>query len=313
MRSRTRTARLAVLAAIVGGACVLLSEVATPVNAQASASPALPSATVDTTYAQPSNVVNVASGSSLQTAINNATLGTTLVLQAGATYGAVNLPNKSGSGWIYIISNGTLPAQGNRVTPAQAAQLPKITVSASAAISTAAGAHHYRFVGIEISVTGTFQSAVVDLSNGGPSTQPHHIIIDRCYIHGTASGTHRRGVSLHGAHLAIIDSYVADFHEAGADSQAIVSWNGTGPLKIQNNYASAAGENILFGGADPEGSIGPSDIELRGNYLFKPLSWKGSAWTIKNLLEFKNARRVLAEGNVLENNWEAAQNGFSIL
>jgi hypothetical protein len=302
-----------VLAAVVGGACVLLSEVGTPVTAQASAMPALPADTVDTTYTQPSNVVNVPSGSNLQTAINNASLGTTLMLQAGATYGAVTLPNKSGSGWIYIVSNGTLPALGNRVTPAQASQLAKIQVSTQPGISTSSGAHHYRFVGIEVSLTGTLTMAVVDLSSGGPSTQPHHIILDRCYIHGTSSGTHRRGVQLHGAHLAIINSHVSDFHEAGADSQAIVSWSGTGPLKIQNNFASAAGENILFGGADPTGSVGPSDIELRGNYLFKPTSWKGSSWTVKNLLEFKNSRRVLAEGNVLENNWEAAQNGFSIL
>ena len=34
---------------------------------------------------------------------------------------------------------------------------------------------------------------------------------------------------------------------------------------------------------------------------------------IKNLLEFKNAQRVLVEGNVLENNWLQAQNGFGVL
>jgi hypothetical protein len=53
----------------------------------------------------------------------------------------------------------------------------------------------------------------------------------------------------------------------------------------------------------------PSDIEIRGNHLFKPVSWfpgnprfAGVQWTIKNLLEFKNAQRVLVEGNLLENN-----------
>jgi hypothetical protein len=34
---------------------------------------------------------------------------------------------------------------------------------------------------------------------------------------------------------------------------------------------------------------------------------------VKNLLELKNARRVLIEGNVLENNWVDAQDGFGIL
>ena len=29
----------------------------------------------------------------------------------------------------------------------------------------------------------------------------------------------------------------------------------------------------------------PTDITIRGNYLTKPLSWRGSPWTVKNLLE----------------------------
>src|SRR5689334_3872383 len=78
-----------------------------------SASPELPRAVVNTTYAPPGTTVNVPAGGNLQTAINNTTLGSTIVLQAGASYGAVTLPNKSGSGWIYIMSNGSLPAPGN--------------------------------------------------------------------------------------------------------------------------------------------------------------------------------------------------------
>ena len=37
-----------------------------------------------------------------------------------------------------------------------------------------------------------------------------------------------------------------------------------------------------------------------------------SYWTVKNLFELKNARRVLAEGNVLEQNWTDGQNGIAI-
>ena len=59
----------------------------------------------------------------------------------------------------------------------------------------------------------------------------------------------------------------------------------------------------------------PSDITIRGNYVSKSLQWreKGSRWTVKNLFELKNARRVLVERNIFEYNWEAAQNGFAIL
>jgi len=277
-----------------------------------STSAELPRVLVDTTYAPPGPIVNVASGGNLQTAINNASLGTTIMVQAGANYGAVNLPNKSGSGWIYIMSNGVLPAPGVRVTPTIASQLARIQVSSSSAVSTAGGAHHYRFVGIEFSVTGTLQSAVVDLDGG--SNQPHHIILDRCYVHGTTSGTHRRGVTMHGNHLAVIDSWVSDFHEGGADSQAIVAWSGTGPLKIVNNRLEGAGENVMIGGASPSvQSWVPSDIEIRSNYFFKPTSWRSSSWSIKNLLEFKQGRRVLVEGNVFENNWASGQSGFAFL
>ncbi|MGH9903592.1 MAG: hypothetical protein ACRD68_17435, partial [Pyrinomonadaceae bacterium] len=45
----------------------------------------------------------------------------------------------------------------------------------------------------------------------------------------------------------------------------------------------------------------------------KPLEWRGGRWAVKNLLELKNARRVRIEGNLLENNWAAAQSGTAIL
>jgi hypothetical protein len=56
----------------------------------------------------------------------------------------------------------------------------------------------------------------------------------------------------------------------------------------------------------------PSDITIVGNHLHKPPSWKG-IWTIKNIFELKSARRVLVEGNVLENNWIAAQMGMAVV
>jgi hypothetical protein len=96
---------------------------------------------------------------------------------------------------------------------------------------------------------------------------------------------------------------------------------GPGPYKIVNNYLEGAGENLMFGGADPQiQGVVPSDIEVRGNHFRKPLSWRmedpsyaGRAWTVKNLLELKNARRVLIEGNVLEYSWGMAQVGFAVV
>jgi hypothetical protein len=150
---------------------------------------------------------------------------------------------------------------------------------------------------------------------------PHHIVFDRCFIHGDSRTTLRRGIALNSASTSIVDSYISDCHEVGADSQAICGWNGPGPYKIVNNYLEASGENLMFGGADAKvPNLVPSDIEIRRNHFRKPLSWKegspdyaGIKWSVKNLFELKNAQRVLIEANVFENVWVEAQTGYAIL
>jgi cellulose synthase/poly-beta-1,6-N-acetylglucosamine synthase-like glycosyltransferase len=203
--------------------------------------------------------------------------------------------------------------------------MPKLTSSSNPVIETEPGAHHYRFVGIEITpARGTLLNTLVELGKGdetSPSALPHHIIFDRCYLHGDPARGTRRGVALNSSATAVVNSYVSDFKVVGADSQAIAGWNGTGPFTIANNYLEAAGENVMFGGADPSiRGLVPADIEVIGNHLSKPLRWKvgdpafeGQPWDVKNLFELKNARRVLVDRNVFEYNWPHAQNGFAIL
>jgi hypothetical protein len=289
---------------------------------------------LDTTYNAPTGrQISAPAGSNLQDALNGAQPGDVLILQAGATYtGNFTLPNKSGSGWIYIqgTSYSSLPAPGGRVGPAHAGLMPKIvTPNTMPAISTAAGAHHYRFVGVEITTTWATTSAtnygLVSLEAPGGNTSlgqvPTDLVFDRCYIHGTPTGNVRRGVLMNSARTAVVDSHLSDLHEVGADSQAIGGWNGPGPFKIVNNHLAGAGENIMFGGQDPRiANLVPSDIEIRRNHIFKPLSWRaghpsyaGIPWSVKNLFELKNAQRVLIDGNLLENNWADAQNGYGIL
>jgi hypothetical protein len=80
-----------------------------------------------------------------------------------------------------------------------------------------------------------------------------------------------------------------------------------------NNYLEGSAENIIFGGADPSvpGLI-PSDIEIRRNHVYTPLAWK-NVWLKKNLLELKNATRVLIEGNVFDGSWTHGQTGWAIV
>src|SRR5688572_2946426 len=289
--------------------------------------PELPRAKVDTSEAPTTGrTIHVAAGESLQSALDEAQPGDRITLEAGATYeGPFKLRRKDGDAWIVIASNRLreLPP-GKRVNPALARLMPKLISSSRSAIVTDAGAHHYRFAGIEVApAAGEFLHNLIEL--GGDDADltevPHHIVFDRAYIHGDPRKGGRRGVAFNGRELAVINSYLSDFKEVGADSQAISGWNGPGPFKIENNYLEGAGENVMFGGADPSiNGLVPSDIEILRNHFAKPLRWKidnpsyeGTPWAVKNLFELKNARRVLVEGNLLEHNWPHAQNGFAIL
>jgi hypothetical protein len=285
------------------------------------ASPEPPRVLLDTTEpVQAGRTLAVPAGADLQAAINTAQPGDTLVLQSGTTFvGNYTLPVKpANGGWIVVRTSGTVPTPGSRVSPMSASGMARIVAGPNGdAVSALPGAHHYRFIGIEFaSSPSTFTYNLVTLGWAETSTTqvPHHIIIDRCYVHGDPTKGGRRGVSINGTDMAVIDSYVSDFKEVGADTQAVFGFNGPGPFKIVNNYLEAAGENVMFGGAAPSipGNV-PSDIEIRHNLFSKPLAWKGSAWTVKNLLEFKIAQRVLVDGNTFEHNWPAAQSGWSVL
>jgi hypothetical protein len=202
--------------------------------------------------------------------------------------------------------------------------MPRLESSSGSVLSTARGAHHFRLLGLEIRPReGNALKNLVTLGADEDTLDalPASITIERCYLHGDPVRGTRRGIALNGRDTVVVDSYLADFKEVGADSQAIAGWNGPGPFRIENNYLEGAGENVLFGGADPRiRDLVPSDITIRGNLLRKPLSWKegepeyaGTRWTVKNLLELKNARRVVIEGNRLEHNWVESQDGFAVL
>jgi hypothetical protein len=296
-------------------------------------SPSLPLTTVDVSYNLPNgNIILVKAGDDLQKAINLAKNGDVLRLEAGATFtGNFILPKKDGNSFIYIETSkiDSIKKPGERVSRADSSLMPKIvSPNTMPAIRTEAGARNYRFVGIEITTiwdktTGTntnliYISAPTQTNLGDV---PENIIFDRCYIHGTQTGNVRRGVAMHGKSIAVVDSYLSLFHEVGADAQAISGTNGPGPFLISNNYLEASGENILFGGDDPKiNGLIPSDIVISGNLVYKPLSWNkndpsyaGIPWTVKNLFELKNARRVLVENNIFENNWIMGQSGIAIL
>ena len=267
----------------------------------------------------------VPAGGDLQAAIDRARPGDVIVLSAGASYvGNFVLPATSGSSYITIRSDANpsnFPA-GRRVTPDQARLMPVIrSPNTSPALATAPGAHHWRLQWLLFEANAGGFNDIITLGDGSAaqrelSSVPHHLILDGLIIRGHPTAGQKRGIALNSADTVIRNSDIRDIKAVGQDSQAICGWNGPGPYVIENNYLEAAGENVMFGGADPAiPNLVPSDIVFRRNYVTKPLAWRAedSPWTVKNLFELKNAQRVLVEWNVFEHSWSAAQTGYAIL
>jgi hypothetical protein len=303
----------------------------------------LPQTYINTTFNAPTGVTWAAhTSTSFQSALNSASPGDAIVLDAGVIYsGNFKLPVKANpnNNWIYIVGSAysVLPSPGTRVNPAtDAANMPKIvSPGATAPLTLPPGANHYRLVGLEIysaSTQGcnpnssppqncyTYQLVYGASVPGQPLVDS--VTVDRCYLHGSPTQDVQRAVHANGSNFAVIDSYISDIHMSTYDSQAIAAYYSPGPIKIVNNFLSATGEDVMFGGAG--GLSNPwvaADIEIRNNHFFKPMSWDavgvtippGNKWAVKNNLELKSAKRVLVDGNTLENVWVSAQMGDSIV
>ena len=304
----------------------------------------------------PGGAQAVKTSAAFQAALNSAKCGDTISLQAGVTFsGQFVFPAKNcdDGHWIIVRTSApdsVLPPEGTRATPCYAgvAALPgrpsfgctkasnvlaKVSFSGtgSGPVVMGNGANHYRLVGLEVTRDNR-KTLVYNLFTVEKNGTFDHVIIDRSWFHGTAHDETNRGMMLtSGTNVAVVDSFFSDFHcialtGACGDSQAIAGGLGSnpmGPYKIVNNFLEAAGENLLFGGGAADKN--PEDIEIRRNFLFKPMTWMrgqpgfvggrdGHPFIVKNHFELKNGVRVLFEGNVLENAWGGfSQAGFSIL
>jgi hypothetical protein len=375
--------------------------------------------------------ITVNAGGDLQAALNKAVPGDTILLQAGATFtGNFVLPKKSGTTFITVRSsaaNASLPAAGVRINSSYAALLPKIkSPNTNSALQTATGAHHWQLQFLELQANSGGYGEIIRLgssSETAAANQPHHLLLDRLYIHGDSLLGSKRGIALNSADTSILNSQISNIKAQGMDSQAIAGWNGPGPYLIENNFLEASGENIMFGGAAPaiQGLV-PANITIRRNLISKYTAWQkaivgtpanarataaaggslaastyayrvvayapcgngltcrsgatadlsatlpttgsvaiawsavagatsyrvygrkagaqtqywttsgtslldtgaggtastvptssGQMWTVKNLLELKNAKLVMIEGNIFENCWKADQKGYAVL
>lgn len=233
--------------------------------------------------------------SNLQLAIDAAVPGDTILLRAGETFaGPFVLRRKPASSlWVEIRSDASdslLPADGVRLVPSgkpgantDRRLLARLigrggTYRTTPVVRTEPGAHHYRLKFLEIDGSESLGwETLLALGDDTTAETATDIVLDRVYAHGHFERGQKRGIALNSARTDILNSYVSDIRAVGFDSQAVAGYNGRGPYRIINNYLEAAGENIMFGGADPAvQNLVPSNIEIRRNHIFKPLAWRGA-------------------------------------
>jgi len=238
--------------------------------------------------------------SNLQTAIDAAvtyqdgTLCETTLLNiaAGETFtGNFVLKAKTCQQYIRLRSSG-LALQGTGRATASSTNRAILTAATNSITSTvktedALGTGYYALEGLEITTPASNSSyvfALVGLSEDPSSEKqealtPHHITLDRNYIHGQSGNIGpTRCVAVHGRNIEITNNYISSCKQSQSNGDAQAVWVGSapGPVYIVNNYLEATGENILIGGGYPNPIAGMSqrNIFITGNYLDKNIAWK---------------------------------------
>jgi PKD repeat protein len=230
--------------------------------------------------------IYVGEGGNLQEALDAAQPGDTILLQEGAEFvGNFVLPAKTGEGWIIVRTSapdGVLPADGVRIHPAHAPLLARLRSSMldTAVLRTAPGAHHWDIRFLEFGANPSGAGDIIQLGDGSSAQNalamvPHDIVLNHVYVHGDPLVGQKRCIAINAAYVTITNSFVSECKSTTQDSQAIGGWNGPGPYRIENNYLEGAGENVMFGGADPAiPNLVATDIVFRRNHVSRPMAWR---------------------------------------
>ena len=247
-----------------------------------------------------SQIIDVPAGGNLQQALNQVQPGGTVRLARGATYiGSFTLPAKDGTALHPDHDrHAALPAPGTRIDPSYKPRLATIRSATHELRAVDSGRrqllpHRRRGIRGQQERARATSSPSASRSQTTLAAVPHHIELDRVLIAGDPAVGQKRAIAANAVYVTIINSDIRDIKAVGQDSQAIAAWNSPGPFVIRNNYLEAAGENIIFGGAHISiPGVVPSDITVEDNLLTKDPAWRGTSWTVKNIFELKNARRV---------------------
>jgi hypothetical protein len=183
----------------------------------------------------------VNAGESVQTAINAARPGDTILLLPGVRYvGPLTLPAQTGA--VTIKSAAQLPDR--RIGPADAALLPILASGNLGPAITGTAATNWTLDGIAVESRTDGLGDVIVLQDA------QHVTFDRLLLVAGANGQ-KRAIRGNGQDITLTRSYHREhLAHRGRTAQAFCAWDGAGPYTITDNYLEAASENVMFGGAD---------------------------------------------------------------
>lgn len=229
--------------------------------------------------------------------------------------------------WVILrtdVADSQLPPAGARINPSYAGVMPEMVGQSrpNAIVSNRAAApgqeadHWWLGPGLNVTFrSGGANWIVIQLGGNGEvnaSLLPDSIVIDRCWVHGSnATDDTHAGISMDARNAVLVNSWIDDIHNVNFDSMTFLAYTSPGPFLVDNNHLEGAtAEGFIFGGADGQTGVIPSDITITHNHIIKPTEyWQGSSRyngvrsVVKNGFEFKFGQRALVEGNVIDNVW----------
>ena len=146
---------------------------------------------------------------------------------------------------------------------------------------------------------------------------PHDLVVDRLYIHGDADKGQKRGIALNSASTSIPSSYISDIKAGGPGFSGDLRLEWTWPVRDHQQL--------------PRGRRRERDVRRQRSqrpesracrHHGRPITYVDQArcrggrrrWSVKNLIELKNARRVMiARQHRSRTTGMAAQPGFAIV
>lgn len=202
----------------------------------------------------------------------------------------------------------------------------RVAAGATAAVTlapAAAGDYTVRVAASDVTLQGlTIQSGSIDRSTvliGDPdnrdvSTLPDRVLVDRVEVTADPAVGGLRGIEIHARGVTVTRSRVTGYWHKSRDAQAIYACNGPGPLRVEDNWLEASGENVLVGGGSIRTAAHhPRDVVIVRNTLYKPQTWRALGAVVKNSLECKACDGALLEDNAIDGNWTSGQTGNPIV